>query len=1385
MSHIKKLRYYQNEALKLIDEELNINNARKCLVKMFCGTGKSAIMRTFQVSQNVNLVVYVFPSLSLISQFTNDYLKNENQENILKISSDDNSTTEPYVIRNFLRQDFNKIICITYQSFATLIENLDDIIINICIFDEAHHAVGRTYQQLIFKDSEHSDKQIFFTATPKNANGITMYEKDVIGDCGKMVYDYTYYRGITEGYLNPFEIRLDFYTEHTNHSIYESICRSILASGNNRVLTFHSDVNTERDTSVNNFVNQLDLNQAFNKILNEEFPDKVGFYTKVKIIGLSSSIIATCSQCLEKIKKSIHRPINKSCCRYNILENFDKTKDNEILIISSCETIGEGIDTKNANNCVFVDPKSSYVSIMQNIGRIVRKNGERPLSTILIPCWVDREKYLNCNGDKEKCDEAIREDLGSQGNFNSILNVMSALRQEDEELYDICLHYPDKYSPQEIQTNLERQGFMMKDTIGDGMLLENVEHLLDEEIDYENYEELTDEETLMQIAEDYGVNVEIHTDSLEMPIEKYISSKDEDLEDESEEQETEKKIIRLYKTTDEETEETIYSPIVEKTKNGEKKKSLKNIEAPDRKKRMNVKVHTNPDIKVLWNIGSDFDGLKDMCSCVIECEIVDNWYERFDELNKFIDENNRRPSSESKNEYEKKLGCWFINQNKNYKKNKGSMKNQEKCNLWSQFLKKYEEYLKTVSEVWFKNLERTIVFIRDNKKKPSCQSKNKFEKYLASWINCQHINYKNKIKSMKDEIKYNSWRQFLKVHHEYLKTNNEIWYEAFEKLKQFINKNEKRPSQYAENKEEKYLANWIQYQNKNYKIKKVNMSDLKKYKLWTQFLECYEEYFKSDDDIWRETFEKLKQFMNENKKSPSQYAENKEEKYLGRWIQYQNKNYESKKHSMKDTEKYNLWKNFLKDYKEYFKSNDDIWYENFKELKLFIKLNKIKPSINSINKNEMMIAHWKNTQMSNYKNNEFSMKDKIKYKLWRHFLKENEEMFKTNDEKWYEIFKETKQFMNENKKRPNSKSKNIEETNLGIWIVTQNRNYKLKKGEIKDPEKYKLWTKFLIDYKDILNLKEDIIDYSINIEEVEESYEDVIIEEPEEELCFDNVIIETNNDEEEIHFTRKPKAIKKEIKEIEEKSEDKEEIKFIKKSVKLQRQKVWIRNDEEKNNEEDTQQQTTNIRQRTKTELQKYHSRYIVMRSDNLAQRFRTNRKEFIEYHSIRDQNLKTFDKSDRPHERIISELDKIKTKRQKLVVDMGCGLAKIAEYFKHDRRFEFINYDHVSTKENITECDISHTPLQDDSVEICIMSFALWGSNCEEYIIEAYRVLESGGKLYIIDSTKRWSDENEATGIIEEGMEGNRLKNILVEKSFQIINCNIDKWCLFVCEKV
>ena len=115
-----------------------------------------------------------------------------------------------------------KIVLVTYQSFETLLTALsqcDDISIDVCHFDEAHHVVGKEKQELIFTSP--IKKQIFYTATPKNANDIVMYDRSNQENnmCGKLVYDYTYYQGMTEGYLNSFDINVDFYTENTNKSI--------------------------------------------------------------------------------------------------------------------------------------------------------------------------------------------------------------------------------------------------------------------------------------------------------------------------------------------------------------------------------------------------------------------------------------------------------------------------------------------------------------------------------------------------------------------------------------------------------------------------------------------------------------------------------------------------------------------------------------------------------------------------------------------------------------------------------------------------------------------------------------------------------------------------------------------------------------------------------------------------------------------------------------------------------------------------------------------------------------------------------------------------------------------------------------------------------------
>jgi hypothetical protein len=58
--------------------------------------------------------------------------------------------------------------------------------------------------------------------------------------------------------------------------------------------------------------------------------------------------------------------------------------------------------------------------------------------------------------------------------------------------------------------------------------------------------------------------------------------------------------------------------------------------------------------------------------------------------------------------------------------------------------------------------------------------------------------------------------------------------------------------------------------------------------------------------------------------------------------------------------------------------------------------------------------------------------------------------------------------------------------------------------------------------------------------------------------------------------------------------------------------------------------------------------------------------------------------------------------------------------------------------------------------------------------------VLESGGKFYISDSTKKWSP-NELTK--ENG--GELLRNLLTENGFKIISEDIGiPFCFFVCSK-
>ena len=1101
----RTFRYYQEEADNAIYEELIISN--KCIVKMFCGTGKSILMRKCKVVENKKLVVYVFPSLSLVDQFYSDYLGDYPNEDILKICSENESTTDPIEIIQFLSKTTNKIICITYQSFGTLLENLGEMKINVCIFDEAHHAVGETYQKLIFEnDVCVCEKQIFFTATPKNANGIIMYDREKLdaGMCGKLVYEYSYLTGVEDGYLNPIEIRIDMFSENNNKSVYESIVRSILASSNNRVLTFHSDVNTERDTSVNNFVDEVVFKRTFSEILEKEFPEKVGFYTKVSMLGLSS--------------------IHSGKERKRILNHFDRTPNNEIFVISSCETIGEGIDTKNANMCVFVDPKTSYVKIIQNIGRIVRKifGQDKPKSTVLIPCWVDKTKYLECNGDKDKCDEVIRQDMSADGNFNGILNVLSALKQEDEELYDICLHYPDTYSPQEIKSNLEKQGYRIAEQVGDGTLTETMEHLLDAEIDYENYEDCeTDEDMIMNIAEDNDVCIEIHTNSLENPVERYNS------ECESGE------VVRIYKSYDDDLEEDIYQPIVKKEKGTKRNSGF--INGPKRENRMNMKVHTNPDIKVLWNITSDLDLTKDICSCVIDCEVV-----KYDPM---------------------EVAIGIVERAKERERNG--------LNLLPRKIQK-----------------------KENRNTIELEEENKDEQKLCDWKKALKGTGRGKCS---DEIR------------DYLDTN---------------------------------LLNWRMELDKKAMEKAIAIVERANKRLENGLI------------LLPQTI-----YISENRNNPELEQENK------------------------DASKLKNWRNALKGTAQGRCSTEVREY---------------------LDKN---LKDWRNKQDLEKK----AMKDVI------------------------EIVKRAKHRVIK-----------------GSKLLPRDTRLKSPTPESEQERK---------DAKKLRRLKDALIEKGTS-------------------KCYDETRdyldqnlpgwrhITINSETQSVASVETQTIIEEEPKTFFVKIKPKKSMK-LKKSVKK---------------EESTEQK----RERVKSEFSEMLKDFKRMTSENLHKLLNEQPELLHKFQKISEENEKSFPEDEIPRNRIIAELDKTDVENTKqIVVDMGCGKGEISHYYKNDERFQFINYDHVSSNDTIISCDISNIPLN-IKVDICILSLAMWGSNCRDYIKEANRILKKNysGKLYIIEPTKRWSEQDENGNIIPE-KEGSKMKTLLEENGFQIVDQSIEKFCMFVCIKI
>ena len=1251
-----KLREHQNECVNNIRSHFN-EDEKRALIKMFCGSGKSFVIYHSLLEFGGNLSVVVVPSINLITQFNKDYLLDDTKISynkkhfnksfkVLTVCSKNelsdhniNITTDENTIDKFLSKKANKIVLITYQSLPIFCKVIVDggYSIDLLCFDEAHHILGDGMKKLLFGydeedyDDEESednnvigfidnsvDKTLFFTATPKNSNGIMMYEPVIEDDyeddensfygdeihCGKMIFEYMHLNGVIDNILNDFQIRVDLYTDDNDISVFDAISRSILETGNNKVLTFHarSEVSGENGyTNVVDFSSQKDaFVKSFNRIVKKEFADKKGYYKKINFEGFTA----------------------KTKNRMQVLNDFDSTKDDEIYIIASCKTIGEGVDTKRANMVVFVDPKQSYVDIIQNIGRVCRKNEQ--MSTVLIPCHVDVKKYRKGMTVEER-DEVIRKEMKKKGDFNGIMNVLSALRQEDPYLFELCLNYPNVFTKKEMKNNMKKNGINVNDTEY------NCTELF-EKYDMEYNEKKTEKHNFKKLAGELDVNIQVMNNKI--------------LEDDIFIDNGSTKTMYVAKVDD---DRYIVS-------DGTKKKDK--IERPNRKS-ADPSIHANDEIKVLWSIDKMVNN-NGIGGAFIKSTIVVKSYEEFkyqlDEIRKYIDENKKRPAECNKNKVVKKMGKLLSRWLSQYKKNIGIMRDKKKQKEFYEFLNDYKEYFQSNIENWKKKLEKIIYFIKQNNKLPSRCSKCKYERGMGNWIGRNKQSYRKKTKIMKDKNIRKIWENFVNEYKHYFQEYNEIWMQNLNKVCEYIDENKKRPSNEDKDKNIAQLGTWISTQQKNYALLKGIMKDKNIKKEWGNFRLKYYEYLCSIEEIWNNNLEKVTQYIEQNKKIPSQVDKDNNVSVLGRWLNQQNIHFNNKTDGMKNEERRKIYETFKNTYKDYFISNEELWIGMLDVLKKFINEHNRRPTDKSSNCDEKKIGKWLSHQILQYRTNDRIMKNENIKIMWQKFIEEYDEYFVSNDKIWNDNLTKVKEYINKNNKKPSVADNDKEIKFLGNWISMQQKNYAKTEKIMKDENIRKEWEEFVTKYA--------------------------------------------------IHFPNNI-AIKDKI---------------IKKSTKI---KQTIETETINKN-----------RKYTETEYLNLCKKMQIQKSTTTANMFNDDKELWERYHEYRDKSFKGYDnQNELPINKIIEYLETIKTRKLK-ILDLGCGRNKIKDHFKKNKKMEIIGYDHVSFNDSI-ECDISNLPDEDETVNICIFSQSLMGTNWSTYIDEAKRVLSHNGEMIIVESNK------------------------------------------------
>ncbi|KAI5069414.1 hypothetical protein GOP47_0015715 [Adiantum capillus-veneris] len=91
------------------------------------------------------------------------------------------------------------------------------------------------------------------------------------------------------------------------------------------------------------------------------------------------------------------------------------------------------------------------------------------------------------------------------------------------------------------------------------------------------------------------------------------------------------------------------------------------------------------------------------------------------------------------------------------------------------------------------------------------------------------------------------------------------------------------------------------------------------------------------------------------------------------------------------------------------------------------------------------------------------------------------------------------------------------------------------------------------------------------------------------------------------------------------------------------------------------------------------------------------------------------------------------------IVADFGCGSGKLAKSVNN----QVYSLDLIAFDETIIACNMAHTPLKTQSIDVVVFCLSLMGTDYSSFLNEAHRVLKPRGTLLIAEVRSRFDPLN------------------------------------------